>query len=67
MTLIRFSPSETGLAVCCGGSTVSLWELNLTEQGISKVTTVSNLLPLSDMPCVVASACIQCVERWSHH
>ena len=40
VTLLRFSASENALAVCCGKDHVSLWELNLTEQGISKVRDI---------------------------
>ena len=38
MSLLRFSPSsENVLAAITGGSYVALWELNLHEQGVSKV------------------------------
>ena len=38
VTLLRFSPAESALAVCSGGGHVSLWELNnLAEQGVAKV------------------------------
>ena len=37
VTLLRFSPAESALAVCSGGGHVSLWELNLADQGMAKV------------------------------
>ena len=38
MSLLRFSPlSENILAAVTGGSYVAIWELNLHEQGVSKV------------------------------
>ena len=38
MSQLRFSPSsENVLAAVTGGSYVALWELNLHEQGVSKV------------------------------
>ncbi len=38
VTQLRFSPAETALAVCSGGGHVSLWELNLADQGMAKVS-----------------------------
>ena len=38
MSLLRFSPlSENILAAVTGGGYVAIWELNLHEQGVSKV------------------------------
>ena len=37
MSLLRFSTDELTLAVVCGGGHVGFWELNLQEQGVSKV------------------------------
>ncbi len=37
VSIIRFSPDGDYLAVCSGGGNVGLWELNLHDQGISKV------------------------------
>ena len=40
ISLVRFSPGGSHVAVVSGGGHVSLWELNLTGQGgISKVST----------------------------
>ena len=38
VSLLKISPSESSLAVCNGGGHVSLWELNLPHQGISRVS-----------------------------
>ena len=37
ISLLKFSPGGTHLAVVSGQGHLSLWELNLTGQGISKV------------------------------
>lgn len=37
VSLLRFSPAESALAVCSGGDHVILWDLNLAEQGMAKV------------------------------
>ena len=37
VSLLRFSTDELTLAVVCGGGHVGFWELNLQEQGVSKV------------------------------
>ena len=37
VSLLRFSTDELMLAVVCGGGHVGFWELNLQEQGVSKV------------------------------
>ncbi len=41
VSMIRFSPTGDYLAVCSGGGYLGLWELNLQEQGISKVPLVT--------------------------
>ena len=40
MSLLRFSTDELTLAVVCGGGHVGFWELNLQEQGVSKVKSL---------------------------
>ena len=39
---VSFSPTENCLAVCSGGGYVGLWELNLQEQGVSKVSEMKH-------------------------
>ena len=47
MSQLRFSPSsENVLAAVTGGSFVAIWELNLHEQGVSKVIYKHNVTNL---------------------
>ena len=43
MSLLRFSPAESALAVCSGGEHVILWDLNLGEQGMAKVGCIGHM------------------------
>ena len=38
VSAVKFSPGGGNMAVVCGRGHVSLWELNLAGQGISKVS-----------------------------